>query len=231
MKTVLVTGSSRGLGLEFCRQYKADGWTVLATCRTPQTSESLQTLGVEIFQLDTASVQSAHSLAARLAGRRIDVLINNAGVMGDNARSALDADLDDWEEAFRINALGPAIITRALLENLTLSDAPVGVTMGSQAGIFDMMKTPKLAIYRSTKAAAHAVTISLARALEQHGVLYFSLRPGRTKTDITGHTGDYEADDSVRLMRGLIDRADPAWRGLFVDRSGAVYNYGGGFHA
>ncbi len=230
MKTVLVTGSSRGLGLEFCRQYHADGWTVLATCRNPQTSEKLKSIGVEIFQLDTASPQSAGSLAARLAGTPIDVLINNAGVMGDKTRSALDANLNEWDDAFRINALGPAIVTRALLENLKRADAPVGVTMGSQAGIFDMMKTPDLAIYRSTKAATNAVTISLAKALQEHGVLYFSLRPGRTKTDITGHTGDYEADDSVRLMRGLIDRADPRWRGLFIDRSGTVYNYGGGFH-
>ncbi|MEM9524719.1 MAG: SDR family NAD(P)-dependent oxidoreductase, partial [Pseudomonadota bacterium] len=96
-------------------------------------------------------------------------------------------------------------------------------------GIFGKMRTANLAIYRSTKASAHAVTISLARALKKEGVLYYSLRPGRTKTDMTGHEGDYEAGDSVRLLRAAIARSDPDWAGLFVDRSMKIYPYAGDF--
>ena len=62
-------------------------------------------------------------------------------------------------------------------------------------------------------------------------MLYYALRPGRTRTDMTGHQGDYEAADSVRLMRAAIARSDPAWAGLFVDRSGCIYPYAGGFTA
>ncbi len=229
MPTVVVTGANRSLGLEFCRQYAAERWSVIATCRAPAQASALEGLGVEVFPLDTSDVAQADALAATLAGRPVDLLLNNAGVMGDKTKSAFDADLDAWQTAFRINALGPAIVTRALLPNLQLTEAPVAATMGSQAGIYDRMQSAELAIYRSTKAAAHAVTISLAHALKDRGVIYLSLRPGRTKTDMTGPDADYEAEDSVRLMRSVLANVKPEWAGKFVDRSGVVYPYGGGF--
>ncbi len=231
MTTVLVTGASRGLGLEFCRQYCDAGDHVIATARAPDRASDLAALGIECHPLDVADPRSAAALAATLTGRPLDVLINNAGIMGDNTKSALDADLDEWRAAFEINVLGPAIVTRALLPNLKLAERPVAVTMGSQAGIYDRMRTANLAIYRSTKAGAHAATISLAHALKDEGVLCYSLRPGRTRTDMTGHDGDYEAEDSVRLMRKAIERSDPSWAGLFIDRSQKMYPYAGGFAA
>lgn len=229
MKTVLVTGASRGLGFEFCKQYAAEGWQVIATCRNPETATALHGLEVRIIGLDTADSAGAAALAETLGDQPIDLLLNNAGIMGDSSRTALDADLDEWTAAFRINVLGPAIVTRALLPNLKRAARPIAATMGSQAGIYECMTSANLAVYRSTKAAAHAVTISLAKALEGEGVLYLSLRPGSTATDMVGDRAQYTTEDSVSLMRGVLVRAVPGWAGHFVDRSGMVYPYAGGF--
>ncbi len=229
MPTIVITGASRGLGLEFAHQYADEGWTVIATCRSPSTADALQTLDVEVFELDTADPASVTSFAEKIEGRPVDLLLNNAGIMGDNTKTALDADLAEWEAAFRTNVLGPALVTRALLANLQMAEKPVAATLGSQAGIYDKMTSADTAVYRSTKAAAHAVTISLAHALKDQGVIYLSLRPGRTRTDMTGDTAHFEADDSVRLLRGVLAQVRPEWAGLFIDRSGVVYPYGGGF--
>ncbi|WP_421907527.1 SDR family NAD(P)-dependent oxidoreductase [Mameliella sp.] len=227
MNTVVITGASRGLGAEFCRQYAAEGWTVIGGCRDPQGADLPDT--VRLLPLDVEEAGAVRAFAVALAGRPVDVLINNAGIMGDPAASALAANADEWDRAFRINVRGPALVTRALLANLKAASRPVAVTMGSEAGIFDRIDSAQLAIYRSTKAAAHAVTRSLGHALKDEGVLYYSLRPGRTRTDMTGGEGDHTAADSVARMRDVIANAREDWRGLFIDRSGVVYDYGGGF--
>ncbi|UWR13428.1 SDR family NAD(P)-dependent oxidoreductase [Sulfitobacter mediterraneus] len=230
-RTVFVTGANRGLGLEFCRQYAADGWHVIAACRDLETAQEVRATGARVIALDVANPAQISDLANKVDGIPIDVLINNAGVMGDASGTALNANPEEWTTAFQTNVLGPALVTRALLANLKHSDAPVAVTIGSQAGIFDCMQSANLVIYRSTKAAAHAVTISLGRALTEEGILYFSLRPGRTATDMTEQQGDYTAPDSVHLMREAISVAKPDWVGKFIDRSQTVYDYAGGFHA
>ncbi len=228
-KTVLVTGANRGLGLEFCAQYAQAGWHVIATCRNPTLAGALSQLDVDAHALDTADEAQAEALAQQLGDQPIDLLLNNAGIMGDRDRSAMDARLDEWTSAFRINVLGPAIVTRALLPNMKRAQHPVGVTLGSQSGIFGYMTGPQLVIYRSTKAAAHATTISLGAALQKEGVLYFSLRPGRTATDMTQNYGDYNTDETVNLVRQTLDRTSPDWAGKFIDRSGQEFPYAGDF--
>lgn len=229
MKTVLITGANRGLGLEFCRQYQAQGWEVVATCRDPDHAILLRELGLEIVALDVSDLCSIAALAGHLKGRVIDLLVNNAGIMGDANKSALTADSQQWQQAFAINVMGPALVTNALLENLGLSESPVAVTMGSQAGIFNKMSDATLAIYRSTKAAAHAVTISLGYALSRKHIIYLSLRPGRTVTDMTGDSGIYSAAESVQLMCGVLKNVTLADAGKFIDRSGKIYSYQGDF--
>jgi NAD(P)-dependent dehydrogenase (short-subunit alcohol dehydrogenase family) len=229
MKTVLVTGANRGLGLEFCTQYAQAGWHVIAACRNPSEADKLAQLDVDVRTLDTADARQADALAEQLAGQPIDLLLNNAGIMGDRDRSAMDADLDEWTSAFSINVLGPAIVTRALLPNLKRAEHPVGLTLGSQSGIFSYMSGPQLVIYRTTKAAAHAATISLGAALQKESVLYFSLRPGRTSTDMTQNDGDFTPDETVSLVRQTLERASLDWAGKFIDRSGQVFPYAGEF--
>ena len=228
-RTVLVTGANRGLGLEFCTQYAQAGWHVIATCRKPADAGKLGRLDVDVRALDTADAKQAETLSKQLADQPIDLLLNNAGIMGDRDRSALDADLDEWSSAFRINVLGPAIVTRAFLPNLKRAEFPVGLTLGSMSGILTFMSGPQLAIYRSTKAAAHAATISLGAALEKEGVLYFSLRPGRTATDMTQNEGDYCPEETVSLVRQTLEKASHEWAGKFIDRTGRELSYADGY--
>ena len=225
MGTVLVTGANRGLGLEFARQYREAGWDVVATCRNMSTASELAGTGSQIFQLDVSMPEDCQRFAQELAGRRLDLVINNAGVMGESECSALDADPDEWMGAFRTNALAPAILTRLLVDNLKQSDRPVGATLGSLSGLFSNMNSPDLAIYRSTKAAAHAVTISLGHALKPFGITYVGLRPGRTQTAMTGGTGQYSVESSVSALRGVLESVSPEMAGLFLDRTGEICPY------
>jgi NAD(P)-dependent dehydrogenase (short-subunit alcohol dehydrogenase family) len=228
MKTVLITGANRGLGLEFARQYAADGWHVTATCRSPQNAEALMATGAEVLPLDVTDFESFPAFADRFGDHPLDILLNNAGIVGDGARSALDADIDEWLTAFRTNALAPAILTRHLLPNLRRADRPVGATIGSVDGLFKFVTGADKAVYTSTKAAAHMVTISLAQALKEERVIYVSLRPGQTKTDMTGGKG-YKAEESIDLLRGVLETVTLAETGSFIDRSGRILSYSGDF--
>lgn len=229
MKTVLVTGASRGLGLEFARQYLEDGWHVLAGCRSVAAADSLRSLGIEPIAMDVENPQSVASAAAGLMGVKIDLLLNNAGIMGNHDATPLTADLEEWDRAYRVNVIGPVLVTRAFLKNLRMSEQPLGATLGSQAGIYSKIDSPIMAIYRSTKSAAHAVTLSLAHELAAMGIIYFSLRPGPTKTDMTGDRVPFEKDDSVRKLRSVIASITPDHAGKFMDRSGRIYPYDGAF--
>ena len=230
MKTVLITGANRGLGLEFARQYAINGWKVIAACRSPRNAESLIATGAEVLPLDVGNFECYPAFADQLKGRPIDILLNNAGVLGAGQHNALEADIDDWLSAFRINTLAPMVLTRHLLPNLKQSKRPVGATVGSQAGLFKPMPGADNAVYTSTKAASHMVTISLGEALREEGIIYISLRPGRTKTTMTGGEG-YPVEESVDFLRGVLDSVTLAESGRFVDRSGRIVNYSGDFEA
>ena len=112
----MVTGTNRGIGLEYCRQLKDRGDEVIAVCRSP--SEELLSLGVQIEAgVDLTSQQAVSSLLKRLDGKKIDVLINNAGIV---ERISLDnLDLDSIRRQFEVNAIAPLSFTAALLPNLT----------------------------------------------------------------------------------------------------------------
>lgn len=223
MNTIIITGANRGLGLEFARQYSEDGWDVIATCRNLDRADGLRALKVKVMQLDVADPASCEAFADQLQGQKIDLLINNAGIMGDNTKTALDAELSEWTDAFNINVLAPALLTRLLVPNLKLSDNPVGATLGSQAGTFSNMIAAPNCVYASTKAAAHSVTISLGLALKKEGIIYVSLRPGPTKTDMLPVGAMYEVDDSVCKMRKVLAAVTPENAGKFMDRTGEEF--------
>lgn len=223
MSTVLITGANRGLGLAFAKQYKSEGWDVIACCRNPDVAMDLSESGVSVRKLDLIDFDSIEAFAASIAGTPIDLLINNAAIHDRSKEEGFSGiEPDRWVEGFKVNAMAPVLLTRALIENLSASEKAVAATIGSQAGCLTLYETGGLYLYRTSKAAAHSASVILANDLKGLGIPYVCLRPGHTKTDMGGSDAPYEIDDSVRLMRNVLDQVDMSQTGSFLDRSGVL---------
>jgi NAD(P)-dependent dehydrogenase (short-subunit alcohol dehydrogenase family) len=201
--TVLVTGSSRGIGLELCKQLNERGDRVIATCR--QSTDALAALDVEVLEnVDVSDPKSLTLLSARLKERKIDWLINNAGVLQSFSLDDLDMNcIANFKKMFDVNSLGPLLATKLLLKHLG-SGSKVGLITSRMGSIADNDSGGSYG-YRMSKAAANAAGKSLAIDLKSQGIAVGILHPGYVRTDMTGHIGLMDADESVI---GLIERMD-----------------------
>jgi len=211
MATVLVTGCSRGIGLELCRQFRARGDEVIGVCR--KASPELERLGVRVVEgVDVSEPAAARELQRRLAGAHIDILVNNAGILRRDGLE--DPDFDGMLEQFRVNTLGPLRVTHALLDNLGEGSKVVIITsrMGSVAdntsgGYYG---------YRVSKAGVNMIGMSLRHDLEPRGIAVALLHPGMVATGMTGGQGI----DVQQSAAGLIQRIDE----LDMSNSGSFWH-------
>ena len=223
MKTVLITGANRGLGLEFAKQYQADGWKVIACCRNPDDAPELLGSGISASQLDLLDFEAIDRFADTLEGKPIDLLINNAGIHDrSKAEGFSGIERERWIDGFKVNAMAPVLLTQTLVHNLSASENPVAATIGSQAGCLTLYDSGGLYLYRTSKAAAHSAAVILSNDLKTLGIPHVCLRPGHTKTDMGGSDAPYEIDESVRMMRQVLAKVDMSQTGCFLDRSGAL---------
>ena len=157
MNTILITGANRGLGLEFTRQYLAEGAQVLACCRHPQQAEQLNALQghLRVLPLEVSQPESMQKLVAELATTPIDIVLNNAGV-GD----AQSSDAAEWLKIFATNSVAPALLAVALKSNLLLGQEKKLVTITSQLGSITN-HTGGLHPYHASKAAVNNRVLSL----------------------------------------------------------------------
>ncbi len=200
MGTVLVTGANRGIGLELCRQLKARGEEVIAACRKP--SQELQNLGVEVKEgVDVTDDASVQSLSQWLGDRKIDVLINNAGILN---RDLLDDEglFDSVRWQFEVNSVGPLRVTKALKNNIPSGGKVAIVT--SRMGSIEDNTSGRYYGYRMSKAAVNMAAMSLSHDLKPEGVSVALLHPGMVATDMTGHNGISTQESA----KGLLDRID-----------------------
>ncbi len=218
MSTTLVTGANRGIGLEFCRQLKSRGDDVIAVCRS--ASPDLDQLDVEVVEgVDVADPESVAQLASRLTGRRIDILINNAGILRRDSLGTLAAEsVTDVVDQFRTNSLGPVLVTEALLPNLH-KGSKVGIVTSRMGSVTDNTSGGYYG-YRMSKAAVNIAGVSLARDLADRGIAVALLHPGYVRTDMTGHEGFIDPDEAAR---GLIQRLDE----LSMTSSGGFWHTNG----
>ena len=220
MSTCLVTGANRGIGLALCRQLAARGDDVIAVCR--QTSPELAALAAEVIDgVDVGEPATVRALPERLAGRRIDMLINNAGVGRWRSDDLLsDETLEEVLLQFRVNSIGPVIVTQALLPLLT-DDARVGIVTSRMGSIADNTSGGTYG-YRMSKAAVNAAGKSLALDLADRGIAVALLHPGYVQTDMTRGRGDVDADHAAAGLIARLDALTPANSGSFWHANGDI---------
>jgi NAD(P)-dependent dehydrogenase (short-subunit alcohol dehydrogenase family) len=226
MATVLITGANRGLGLEFCKQYAADGWRVLACCRAPQRASQLAELAgrhadVQVHELDVADFTQIEHLATQLADTGIDVLLNNAGVYGDNpGRGFGRLDYAAWSKSLAINTQAPVKMAEAFLPHLKRGEQKLLVAITSLMGSIGDNSGGGSIIYRSSKAALNAAMKSLAIDLKEQAIGVLLLHPGWVKTGMGGPNAPLEAPQSVAAMRQTIAAFSLQQSGSFLKYDG-----------
>lgn len=221
MSIVMITGANRGLGLEFARQYAADGWQVIATCRDPASAAALQKLGdkVEIHGLDVTDFAAIQQLGAALQSRAIDVLINNAGVIGTE-RNIGQLDGERWMATLRINTVAPLLVAQALLPSLRAGHDKKAIFLTSLMGSIDDNSSGRYYDYRASKAGLNGAVKSFAIDTRGDGIAALVIHPGWVKTDMGGANAPIDALTSVSGMRQVIAK-------LTLAESGSFFAYNG----
>jgi NAD(P)-dependent dehydrogenase (short-subunit alcohol dehydrogenase family) len=227
MKNVLVTGASRGLGLELVRQYSADGWQVVACARSPKQDDELGRIAaasqgrVEIQPLDVTDFAAIDSLARELDGRAIDLLLNVAGSMGARGKAFGSSDFAEWEALFRLNTFAPMKMAEAFAPHVARSNERKIVSVSTLMASMAKNTLGGFYAYRASKAALNAVVVSMALDLgRRHGIVAAVIHPGWVRTDMGGPRADIDAATSVAGMRQVI-------AGLTKDRAGKFWSYDG----
>ena len=229
MSTVLITGANRGLGLEFARQYAADGWQVFATCREPDAARELRGLAAEhdgrirILTMDVADDASVRAAAGALGAEVIDLLLNNSGVGGPEDERLGRLDYAAWQGVLDVNTLGPMRVTEAFLDNVARSREKKVVTITSGMGSLADNTSGGSYAYRSSKAAVNMVMRSLAVDLAPRGITCVVINPGWVRTDMGGRSGRLSPAESIEAMRSVIASLKPEDSGKFMNYTGKAY--------
>jgi NAD(P)-dependent dehydrogenase (short-subunit alcohol dehydrogenase family) len=225
--TVLITGSDRGLGLEFVKQYAARSDFVIATCRHPDSATQLQAIAsqnknVAIEALDVSDDSNIRALAAKYRGKPIDVLVNNAGVLGAHDDQTLGTfSRKGFADVMDVNAFAPLAITEAFRDNIVSSKQKKAVAITSGLGSISlaggMPKGPYY--YRMSKAALNMGMQALGADLHSQGVSVAVVSPGVAETAMSTAFGvEYVGRQikantpaqSVAGMIAIIDKLDPS---------------------
>ena len=205
MPTVLITGASRGIGLEFARQYAADGWKVLACCRNPGTAKELNAVAgdISLFALDVDSDDAIAALAQQLKSVPIDVLVNNAGISRPEASTLGEVSSEVWLQVFRTNTIAPLKMAEAFLHNLEAGKQKKLIAISSRLGSVALSEGGRYS-YRSSKAALNSAWKSLAGDTAGKGMICVVFHPGWVQTDMGGKAAPVTPPKSVSGMMKVI---------------------------
>ena len=227
MASVLVTGSNRGLGLEWVRQYATEGWRVYATCRHPTEARELEALAeqekaISVHRLDVTKPDEINALAVDLMKEPIDLLVNNAGVYLEKFMEVGLRKLryEDWIYAFQVNTLGAVRVTEAFQDHVARSERRLVVVISTHMASIADIAAPGAYYYRSTKAALNAVMEGLTHELRPKGVGVLILHPGWVQTRMGGEGTSLIPRESVQGMRSLVEK-------FTLNESGRFFRYDG----
>lgn len=231
--TVLITGSNRGIGLELARQYAGRGWGVIATCRTPEKATALQALASEnravvIEVLDVTDFEQIDALAEKYRGVPIDVLINNAGILGGNERQQFGRfDYAAFDEVMAVNTRGPIKMVESFIDNVALSDQKKIMNMSSAVGSITMTFSGQN-FYRASKAALNMSMRTISKTLKRsdapghNEVIIGLINPGIVDTGFAKNVPIpmIQADESAAAVIAVIDAYTLKQTGSFMSYNG-----------
>lgn len=229
--TVLITGSNRGIGLEFVRQFSALDWRIIATARSPERAADLEALAaadpdIVIEQLDVTDHPRVTELAEQFREQPIDILLLNAalGPTRETAMTQLNAlDWDVARQSFEVNAIGPTNLCKAFMTHVEASQKKLIVAMSSDSGSFVAgSQAPILYHYKVSKAALNMYMHTLSFATRKRGVTVVMLHPGLVATNpsMASMPGALQTPDSVSAMMTVIEGLTPADNGRFISYEG-----------
>ena len=224
MKTVLITGANRGLGLGLTRHYLDQGARVIATARDPSSSFDFEPLSrsyvyrFTVLPLDVASADSIMDAARRIGDIRFDLVINNAGVCPDEPFGSWEA--STFATAFAVNTTGPALISQAMAPLLKRGAKLVNISSALGSCSLDLNPETGLDAYGASKTALNMITRRLATKLAPRQITVVAISPGWVQTRMGGDDAELTVGESVSSVTAVIESIDLDHSGRFMSRSG-----------
>ncbi len=236
MPSILITGANRGLGLELARQYEAAGWRVHACCRNPGAAKDLARLAgdsggkVSVSAMEVTKPAEVKAAAAALKGQAIDVLFNNAGVLGGDINQTAPMsfgaiDYAMWEEVLRVNTLAPMRVAEAFVDHVAASERKLMVFMSTHMSSISELASGGYYQYRSSKAALNLVVKGLALDLAPKGIRTLAVHPGWVATDMGGASAPVKPADSITGLRQVIENYGKTQTGEFRNYDGTLFGW------
>ena len=235
--TVLITGSNRGIGLELARNYVQRGWRVIGTARRPEAADDLQAIAadhpnLQIERLDVLDHAMIDSLAEKLSDLPIDVLLNNAAILGEpNDQNFGSLDYDLFARVMATNVYGPLKMAEAFTDHVERSNQKKIVAITSAQGSITMLRGSGIVIYNTSKAALNMSMRSTAMALKPRGITVALISPGAVDTDMMNLALDragvrfplLEAANSAAMVIDMIDNYGLDMTGTFRSHDDEEY--------
>ena len=223
--SILITGTNRGIGLEFVKHYIKNNEKVIATCRNRNSAKDLLELenttnNLSLVELDVSNPNSINNFTSKIAGLPIDTFISNAGVSGPKNIEFGNFDAKEWLDVFNVNTIAPLLITQKILKNLRLGKDKKLAFISSKVGSIEDNTSGSMYIYRTSKTALNQVIKSLSIDFKEDNFIVVALHPGWVQTDMGGPNALIDTKTSVKGLIEVIDNLTPK-------NSGKFYNYDG----
>ena len=220
MTTLLVTGAGRGIGRELCKQALAKGWTVYGSVRSAVNADELSSVlpGISVLQFDVTDY-AAIEAAGETLDASIDVLINNAGILGPENQTTSDMDFDGFRDVMEVNVLAPLKVAQTFHPHLKRSSNARLINISSQLGRTGYAATDMVA-YRASKAALNKVTQAQAADFQEDGITCVAMHPGYVQTDMAGPGADIPPHESAAGILLVAENLTLEQSGSFIDWDG-----------
>jgi len=220
-RAVLIIGASRGIGYEFARQYRADGWDVLGTARDDAGLARLTALGAQTLKLDVNDARAVPILEERLASAQLDIAIHCAGIYGPRTQKLDPPDQLDFDSVMRTNVLAAMRLAPLAAPALAHRKGKLAV-ISSRMGAIGIRADSAGWLYRASKAALNSALKDMSLAFGAHGVTCVSFHPGWVRTDMGGSSAAIDVTTSVSGMRGTLAALAHGQNGSFLNYDGAI---------